>query len=120
MKCRIDCQSQEERSLNDSLPESNGNTPVKNSATSIEPNLTASPSQEADKKSVNLMEFSPVASQTSSRLSLTVDTPTKQILTTTDAPNENWITLPSSESVDCVITSYHSPDDFFINIEDDA
>lgn len=118
-KCQNDHQAQEERNSNDDLPETNGNASVKNCGAPRESNVATSPSQAADKKSVNLMEFSPVASQTSSRQNLTIDTSMGRILTTTDAPNENWTTVPDSASVRCEVTAYRSPDSFFINKVDE-
>lgn len=74
-----------------------------------------------DKKSVNLMEFSPTTSKSSSRQNLLADAPTTQnISAVTDAPDEKWVTISTSSFVECEVSHYISPDHFCINLPDDG
>lgn len=111
---------------NDSTVEANGNSSCNSSivnekasvksVTFDEPDFAASPSpaKEADKSSVNLMQFSPMASKASS-----IQNISKLNLTLVDAPQEEWASLSDSSFVQCDVTLYHSPDSFFITLQND-
>lgn len=83
----------------------------------VERKAVAGTLENADKESVNLMEFS---SKSSSSQNITTDTFANQTLTSTDAANEEWVTLSDSIRMQCDVSVYHSPDDFYVVLQNDA
>lgn len=85
-----------------------------------EPKTNEYATKSDDKKSVNLMEFSPTTSKSSSRQNLLTDaTVTDNTSAITDAPDEKWVTISTPSFVECEVSHYISPDHFYINLQDD-